>query len=111
MMKQSRLLGRTLREVPRQAEILRDVRRLCPDAWVIQPAIGLVAMYADPPPLLASMLTFTICPVPLSETAGTVIPLETLVLQSMAKASPVRRRSARSAGALCIPDHHRPDSV
>jgi len=26
---------RTLREVPRQNEILRDVRRLCPDAWVI----------------------------------------------------------------------------
>ena len=26
---------RTLREVPRQNEILEDVRRLCPDAWVI----------------------------------------------------------------------------
>ncbi|NQU12438.1 glycoside hydrolase family 4 [bacterium] len=26
---------RTLREVPRQNEVLRDVRRLCPDAWVI----------------------------------------------------------------------------
>lgn len=26
---------RTLREVPRQNEILRDVRRLCPEAWVI----------------------------------------------------------------------------
>ncbi|MDD4891799.1 MAG: glycoside hydrolase family 4 [Phycisphaerae bacterium] len=26
---------RTLREVPRQGEILRDVRRLCPDAWVV----------------------------------------------------------------------------
>ena len=26
---------RTLREVPRQAEILEDVRRLCPDAWVV----------------------------------------------------------------------------
>ena len=26
---------RTLREVPRQNEILRDVRKLCPDAWVI----------------------------------------------------------------------------
>jgi alpha-galactosidase len=26
---------RTLREVPRQAEILEEVRRVCPDAWVI----------------------------------------------------------------------------
>jgi len=26
---------RTLREVPRQAEILKDVERLCPEAWVI----------------------------------------------------------------------------
>lgn len=26
---------RTLREVPRQNEILKDVRKLCPDAWVI----------------------------------------------------------------------------
>jgi len=52
---------RTLREVPRQNQILRDVEKLCPDAWVINwvnptAAMGIAMMRHFP-----RLKTFAIC--------------------------------------------------
>lgn len=55
---------RTLREVPRQAEILKDVEKFCPDAWVINwvnptAAMGIAMMRHFP-----KIKSLAICDVP-----------------------------------------------
>ncbi|MDD2709324.1 MAG: glycoside hydrolase family 4 [Verrucomicrobiae bacterium] len=52
---------RTLREVPRQNAILRDVRRLCPGAWVINWANPTAAMGIAMMRHFPDLKTFAIC--------------------------------------------------